>query len=286
MIPEGELKEFKHTVYRYYRQHGRDLPWRRAESSRTYDPYKILVSEIMLQQTQVNRVIPKYEEFLKRFPSVQGLAAASLGDVLRVWSGLGYNRRAKYLWQSARTIVALHQGKMPQTQKELVALPGIGTNTAGAILVYAFNQPTIFIETNIRTVFIHHFFPERTDVSDREVLEVLEKVLMNPKRQGYRSATREGIPYRDFYWALMDYGTFIKSSVGNASRQSSAYTKQGAFHGSRRQVRGAVLRELTAKPQRFEDLKRKIADSRLEEVLADLEREQIILSHNKSYRLA
>jgi A/G-specific adenine glycosylase len=135
----------------------------------------LLVSELMLQQTQVARVIPKYQSFLEQFPDVQSLAMADLSDVLRVWQGLGYNRRAKFLWQAAGAIDVL--GNFPTTYEELVKLPGIGSNTAGAILAYACNQPVVFVETNVRTVYIHHFFADRIDIHDREILSLVGQTL-------------------------------------------------------------------------------------------------------------
>ena len=145
---------FRKIVLCHYKKHGRHhLPWRK-----TKNPYRILVSEIMLQQTPVDRVLPKYQEFLKQFPSIKKLAAASLGDVLRAWQGLGYNRRAKYLHQCAAVIIYDNGGIWPRTVNELQALPGIGPYTAGAVMAFAYNQPIPIIETNIRTVYLHHFF--------------------------------------------------------------------------------------------------------------------------------
>jgi A/G-specific adenine glycosylase len=157
-------QEFLEALWEHYARVGRGaLPWRQPEGDGSFDPYKVMVSELMLQQTQVNRVIPKYTEFLQRFPTVQALSAAELGDVLRAWQGLGYNRRAKFLWQAAQQIDQL--GQFPNTLQDLVKLSGIGVNTAGAILAYAFNQPAVFVETNIRTVYTHHFFEDRTDIA-------------------------------------------------------------------------------------------------------------------------
>lgn len=156
-------KKFVKTVWEHYQRHGRrSLPWRR-----TKNPYYILVSEIMLQQTQVDRVIPKYTSFLKQF-TVKRLSEASLGDVLREWQGLGYNRRAKLLHQCAIQIGNEYKGKFPKTHAELMKLPGIGHYTAGAIMAFAYNSPVPIIETNIRTVFIHHFFHDATDISDEQ----------------------------------------------------------------------------------------------------------------------
>lgn len=174
----NDIAVFQETVWEYYRRHGRhDLLWRQPEADGRFDPYKILVSEIMLQQTQVPRVLPKFVEFLTRFPTVQALAAAPLGDVLAAWNGLGYNRRAKFLWQAAQKVVNDFDGVFPSTSEALVTLPGVGANTAGAILAYAFNQPAVFLETNVRTVFIHHFFKDSDLVTDAQLLELVKASL-------------------------------------------------------------------------------------------------------------
>lgn len=264
-----QLEDFRRTVWDYYNAHSRhDLPWRQPP----FDPYQILVSEIMLQQTQVQRVIPKYAEFLAAFPTVEALAAAPLGDVLRVWSGLGYNRRAKYLWQTADTISRTFHGQFPSVISELVELPGVGMNTAGAVLAYAFNQPVVFIETNIRTVFLHHFFADASDVADREISELVMATLDNERP-------------REWYWALMDYGSFLKQTVGNANHRSRHYSRQSVFAGSRRQLRGAVLRGLAAGPQSLDELQRQLNDERLADIIDDLLREKLIRRRAKKLML-
>jgi A/G-specific adenine glycosylase len=259
---------FQKKVLDYYHQHGRDLPWRHNLS-----PYSIVVSELMLQQTQVNRVIPKYHEFLQRFPDTRALAQASLGDVLRIWNGLGYNRRAKYLHQAAQQITQDFNGEWPQTSNELTRLSGIGSNTAGAIMAYTSNKPITFIETNIRTVFIHHFFTDNAAVSDKEILELVSKTL--PKRN-----------VREWYWALMDYGSYLKANSGARLHQSKAYTKQSAFHGSRRQIRGQIIRLLTRQQLALKELNKQITDDRLREVLKDLQKEGLIVLKANRYNLA
>jgi A/G-specific adenine glycosylase len=259
-----EVEDFQAIVWRYYDQHGRhDLPWRVPEPGGNFDPYKIMVSEIMLQQTQVGRVLPKYEEFLRAFPVLKALAEAELGDVLRQWSGLGYNRRAKFLWLAARKITEESGGVMPHAAEELKTLPGIGPNTAAAVAVYSYNAPEVFIETNIRTVYIHHFFQDRADIPDREILELVRLTL--PMDDS-----------REWYWALMDYGTYLKAAVGNLNRASKHYAKQSRFEGSKRQLRGQVLRLLAVRPQSPRQLRVAIKDDRLDEVLAELTSEQMI----------
>jgi A/G-specific adenine glycosylase len=263
-----KAQRFQETLYRHNDVLRRDLPWRRPEADGSFAPYKILVSEIMLQQTQVSRVIPKYETFLKSFPTVRDLARSPLSDVLAHWSGLGYNRRAKYLHEAARHL----QPKSIWLLEDLIACKGIGYNTAAAVLVYAYNQPHIFIETNVRTVYIHHFFADKEGVDDKEIIEVLKTTYdyENP---------------REFCWALMDYGSHLKSVVGNLSRSSRHYTKQSKFEGSLRQIRGQVLRQLIARPQTVKELEVNIADKRLETVLLALEQEGLVRTDKGHYRL-
>lgn len=268
----NQLQSLQEETWAFYAAHGRELPWRQADADGSYDPYKILVSELMLQQTQVARVVPKYHEFLVRFPDVQTLASAQLGDVLRLWSGLGYNRRAKFLWQAAQACLEKFNGVLPADQKQLTELPGVGLNTAGAICAYTFNMPVVFIETNIRTVFIHHLFPDRDQVHDNELLPLVGQALdtENP---------------REWYWALMDYGSHIKATHGNASRASAHHVKQSTFVGSKRQVRGQVLRVLGQGSQSLADLQKTIQDTRLEAILADLVGEGLIRHSGQDYSL-
>lgn len=255
---------FSEEVWNYYHTHGRhDLPWRLAAPDGSFDAYKIVVSEMMLQQTQVSRVIPKFLSFIAEFPTVFALAAASQGDVLRAWSGLGYNRRARFLHQSAKAVVAQYNGVFPADQKQLVALPGIGVNTAGAILAYTYNLPVVFVETNIRTVYIHHFFAERSDVPDAEIVAKVAETL-----------DREHP--REWYWALMDYGAYLKQQIGNLNKLSKSYAKQSAFHGSKRQIRGQVLKLLAGGPLVYTELEAKITDERLPLVIQDLLSEGLI----------
>jgi A/G-specific adenine glycosylase len=273
MIDDNTKRTFRTEVWDYYHAHGRDeLPWRSVTEDRQLDVYHVVVSELMLQQTQVGRVIPKYHQFLEQFPTVQDLAIASMGDVLRAWTGLGYNRRAKFLWQTARQVVQEYGGVFPQQLEALVQLPGIGRNTAGAILAYAYNQPVVFVETNIRTVFIHHFFRDQSDVTDKIILELVAETL-----------DREHP--REWYWALMDYGAYLKQLVGNLSRLSQTYTKQSTFQGSKRQIRGKILQQLSTGPHSLIKLQQQIPDARLLAVLAELIDEQLVQRRGKTYYL-
>jgi len=225
-LSAAAVRLFRKIINDHYRENYREMPWRR-----TRDPYRILVSEIMLQQTQVDRVLQKYVEFIKTFPHFQALAQAPLSKVLRVWQGMGYNRRALSLKRLAGIVVQEYGGKLPADPHELVRLPGIGPYSASAIYAFVHNRPCLFIETNIRRVYIHFFFADREHVRDAEILPILEKTLdrKNP---------------RDWYYALMDYGVRLKREGKNPNRRSAHYQKQVAFEGSTRQVRGLILKAL------------------------------------------
>jgi A/G-specific adenine glycosylase len=213
MVRQTDIPTFVQTVSQYYLTHGRDLTWRKNIS-----PYAILVSEIMLQQTQVSRVLHKFPEFLIKFPDFTSLARAPLSDVLRIWQGMGYNRRAKYLHELAIQIMDEHQGVLPQDPEILKSFPGIGAATAGSIACFAFNKPTVFIETNIRRSILFHFFPHKNKVTDTEVRKVVEQCVQ------YLTMHRS-ISFREWYWALMDYGSYLKSVVGNPNTKSKHYVK-------------------------------------------------------------
>ena len=216
-----DLKKF------YKKSARRNLPWRK-----TKDPYKILVSEVMLQQTQVDRVVPHYIAFVKKYPTAKTLAHAPLSKVLALWQGLGYNRRAKFLLGAARVI---SQNGFPKTIEGIEALPGVGRYSARAIATFAFNKPEVFVETNIRTVFFHHYEYafERGTVTDTELLPLIADALKKSKMEP-----------RDFYAALMDYGSHLKKTGVTVNTKSAHYAKQSKFKGSARELRGAILREL------------------------------------------
>ncbi len=217
---------FVKTIWEYYRKYKRDLSWRR-----TTNPYRILVSEVMLQQTQVSRVLIKYPQFIKQFPTFKSLHKASLRDVIGIWQGMGYNRRALYLKKIAEIVSNKYKGRLPPDPNILKTLPGIGIATAGSIAAFAYNLATIFIETNIRRVFIHHFFRDTKEVDDREIVPLIKETLdkKNP---------------REWYFALMDFGTMLATQGDNANHQSKHYTVQSSFAGSDRQLRGKILRVL------------------------------------------
>lgn len=261
-----DQEEFKALVLQKGRELYREMPWRQDTQ-----PYYVMVSEIMLQQTQVHRVVPKFEAFLRAFPGVETLATSPLADVLRLWSGLGYNRRAKYLHDAAKQIVL--RGGFPKTAKELQLLPGVGKNTAGAIMVYSYNMPSIFIETNIRTVYLHHFFPDGEKVDDRQIEQLLEQTIDSEHP-------------REFYWALMDYGTWLKSQGVGRIQQSKHYKKQPPLKGSVREVRGAIIKQLTGADMTEAELReRLVADERFASALSGLMRDGLVSQKNDKLHL-
>jgi len=268
--------KFIETVLEYHLEHGRHtLPWRQ-----TVNPYRILVSEIMLQQTQVDRVVPKYRAFLKAFPTATKLASAPLGDVLKRWQGLGYNRRAKLLHECAKAVVVEHKGRWPTDYQTLQKLPGIGPYTAGAVMAFAYDEGVPLIETNVRTVYLHHFFKNQTDVTDQQILRLVAVHVAH-------ISTRTVGP-RTWYAALMDYGTHLKKIHGNPNSRAKGYVKQSTFVGSDRQIRGAILRVLTQSSLtrrtllqtliQFEDIR---IDAQLEKLL----QEEMVTKTKQTYHL-
>ena len=227
-LPNGAtVAEFQSMILDFYRQEGRSFPWRE-----TCDPYEILVSELMLQQTQTERVVPKYLNWLQEFPTAQALAQAPFPQVLAAWSGLGYNRRAGYLQSACRQVVEEWGGAFPRTAGELETLPGVGPYTARAVATFAFGQPEVFIETNIRSVYLFFFFSDQEKVSDSQLMPLIQATVyhQDPRR---------------WYYALMDYGAQLKKSTANPNRQSRHYSRQSRFEGSLRQARGAIVRSLS-----------------------------------------
>lgn len=261
---------FRRTILDHYREFGRRMPWRE-----TTDPYRVLVSEVMLQQTQVDRVRPKYAAFLEAFPDVASLARASPADVLRAWQGLGYNRRALALQAAAARIVAEFGGRVPEDPAVLETMPGIGPATAAAIAAYAFERPTVYIETNVRRVFLHFFFRDRTGVTDAELRPLVERALDRERP-------------REWYWALMDYGTMLAKTTPNPNRRSAHHAVQSRFEGSARQLRGRVLKALLASgPLGAAELGAATGagEDRLEPVLARLRKEGFVAEDGPIYRI-
>ncbi len=264
-----KIRDFKKEVWKYYRVYRRDFPWRI-----TNNPYHILVSEMMLQQTQTHRVEPKYKLFLRMFPTVSALARASTSKVLEAWQGLGYNRRALFLQRAAKAVVENHDGKVPPTLQELQDLPGVGPNTAGAIMAFAFNQPVVFIETNIRRVFIHFFFPDTEAVHDQKLLPLIQETI-DPKKA------------REWYYALMDYGAMLAKTLPNPNRRSVHYAKQSVFKGSRRQVRGGILKMLLKRPASLPVIIKTLAreSALIKEVLASLQKEGFVIKRGQVWHV-
>lgn len=236
--PEGvpSQEAFTHLVWEQGDALYRDLPWRR-----TSDPYEVLVSEIMLQQTQVSRVEKYWTRFLGAFPTVDALAAAATSDVLERWQGLGYNRRALALKRAADVCAAEHGGALPETYEGLLALPGVGPATAAGVMAFAHRQPAVYIETNVRSVFIHHLFPHEEKVSDK-VLEPLVRACCPA------AEAPAGRDVRAWYYALLDYGSQLKTAGVNPARKSAHYARQSTFEGSRRQKRAWIVRRVLADP--------------------------------------
>jgi A/G-specific adenine glycosylase len=220
-IDSTSIEEFQSKIMTWWKENARTLPWRENPS-----PYEVLVSEVMLQQTQVSRVIPKYLEFLEAFPNMESLAESETKRLMQVWSGLGYNRRALWLREAAREIVK--RGIFPRTAEDLCALKGIGPYTSRSILIFAFNEDLAAIDTNIRRVLIASGFAEET-VSNSQLQAVADQMLLRGRS-------------RDWHNALMDYGSEVltsnKTGIAPASRQPR-------FKGSNRQIRGAIIRHLT-----------------------------------------
>jgi A/G-specific adenine glycosylase len=240
---ESQIIAFRKAVTGYYEMSGRkNLPWRLNTT-----PWPVLVSEFMLQQTQIERVIPYWERWINLWPDSADLAEAPLADALREWNGLGYNRRGRFLWECARCIAGESGGIVPDTPEKLLTLPGVGSYTAGAVACFAYNYPSVFIETNIRAALIHFFFADREHIRDTELTGLLEESLCG-----------EDNP-RVWYWALMDYGAALKKAASNPNRRSAHYTRQSRFEGSFRQRRGTILRSLvTEGPASAENLAERI----------------------------
>jgi A/G-specific adenine glycosylase len=267
-LAEAEIEAFRREMLENYRESGRSFPWRQ-----TRDPWAILVSEIMLQQTQTDRVVPKYIAWLKAYPGPSELVRAPLAEILGLWSGLGYNRRALALVRAAARIVS--SGKFPDDEDSLLELPGVGPYTARAVLAFAFDQPVVLIETNIRSVFLHRFFAGEEGVTDSRIAPLVE-------------ATLDRRDPRTWYYALMDYGVLLKRSLGNPNSRSAHYAKQSPFADSHRRIRGALLKELGTRGRADAD---ELASAlpfsreRVEKALGELKVEGFVAESCGIYRL-
>ena len=269
-LDEEEIRRFREVIYTHYGEHGRPFPWRE-----TRDPYRILVSEIMLQQTQAERVLPKYERFLAPWPDFTALSGATLREVYALWQGLGYNRRAKALIEIAKTVQRELGGKLPSEEEKLRRLPMVGPATAAAVRAFAFDMPAVYLETNIRRVYIYFYFDRREEVRDSELLP-LAAAALDVKEP------------RQWHYALMDYGVFLKEVPVNPNRRSRHYTVQAPFEGSNRQLRGAILRFLSRHPgSGTERIFNYLAfeRGRVEKSLAELESEGMLVREDSRYSI-
>lgn len=228
------VRAVQHHILQWYKKNKRDnLPWRFTET-RIVGAYEILVSEIMLQQTQVSRVLDKFPKFIRAFPTVQHLAHTSLKNVLKEWQGMGYNRRGLYLKQCAEESIKRFNGVIPSDPLLLKTLPGIGPYTAGAVLSFAFNKPIVFFDTNIRKFFIHYFFSHQNNkekISDTEILPIAQRLFYtkNPRLWNY---------------AIMDYGAIMLSRTPKLLSRVKSYHKQSPFLGSTRFFRSQIVQYL------------------------------------------
>ena len=246
------IPKFQQTILSWYKTNRRDLPWRR-----THNPYRIMVSEIMLQQTQVSRVLPKYKEFLGAFPTPKALAASNDAEILKIWSGLGYWRRARFLKEACKIIIEHHKETFPKDIPTLLKLPGIGPYTAGAISCFAFGNNEAFIDTNIRRVYLHFFFQDKTNIPDSEIMPLAQKAIANQDP-------------REWHWALFDYGAMVLKDK-KINRKSRHYNKQSKFTGSFRSYRAKLLRHVLA--QSGQSMPVSIAIDFLEDLLRQDERD-------------
>ena len=270
-IGETEIRRFRDIIYAYYGEYGRSFPWRE-----TREPYRILISEVMLQQTQTERVLPKYLRFLSLWPDFEALSKATLFEVYAVWQGLGYNRRAKALLDIAAAVQGEYGGKLPDGEAELLKLPMIGPATAAGVMAFAYEKPVVYLETNIRRVYLHFFFDTREDVRDTEIIQIA-------------SAALDRAEPREWHYALMDYGVFLKGARPGLNRRSSHHSVQPAFEGSNRQVRGAILRFLSRYPGSGVDTivnGLSMEKARVEASLAGLEEEGMLVSENAVYKIS
>ncbi len=267
-------------LLRWFKKHGRDLPWRN-----TRDPYEIFISEMMLQQTQVGRVLGKYKSFLEEFPTVKSLASAPLRSVLKAWSGLGYNRRAKYINECAKIICVDYGGKFPTSFDKLLTLPGIGRSTAAAIMAFAFHAPEPMIDTNIRRVFCRIFFPEK--IPSDSIIYDFAKGMM-PKKNPHI-----------WNWAMLDIGALYCKARGHREDcplqklhgkvKDFIYKKpQAKFKDSKRYYRGQILKALanTLVGLVLEDLEKILGNKQgLEEIVGDLCSEGLVMQERGKVRL-
>lgn len=263
-------EEFQAFIFAWWEKNKRDLPWRR-----THNPYRILVAEIMLQQTQVLRVIPKYAEFIEAYPTLNSLARASTADMLRLWKGIGYNRRALYLKKTAEMVVGEYNGKFPKEEQLLVELPGLGTYTARAILVFAYKQNIAAVDTNIRKTITHFFFDGKPQ-KEKIIQSVADQLV--PKGKSW-----------EWHQALMDYGALALPRTVNPDPigvNREQITKKKPFKDSNRFFRGRIIDILREKEMKelelIDDCAREYDRSEdfIQSILQGLEKDALIVRKN------
>jgi A/G-specific adenine glycosylase len=243
-ISDKKIKTFQKEILTWYKNHQRDLPWRK-----TRDPYCILISEVMSQQTQLSRVVPKYEAWIAIFPTVHDLAKANISEVLKYWSGLGYNRRALNLKRAAEKISEQYDNVFPNTEKELISLPGIGTYTARAVLCFAFDEQIAVVDTNVRKVILTQILNRHSrERSDSGILQLADSERIAPfagmTEKEFEEIATQLLPHGMAYeWnqALMDYAAMV------LKKEKIAIPKQSKYVGSHRYYRSKVLKILLEK---------------------------------------
>lgn len=263
-IAQNKINNFHSKLFSWFSENKKDYPWRK-----TTDPYHIMVSEFMLQQTQTSRVVPKYLSFLDKFPTLESLANADNRDVLELWSGLGYNRRAIWLKEASQKILSL--GSFPKDPKELKKIKGIGDYTSRAIIIFAYNENIATVDTNIRRIFIVEGFATE-ETKQKELFEVAEQLL--PKNNS-----------REYHSALMDYGNVILTS---AKTKIKPKTVQGKFEGSDRQYRGRIIKYLTSHliATKEEILKNcSVPEERIDSILSKLVKDRLIKKEKENFTL-
>ena len=264
-ISQEEILRFQQKIFSFYQQNKRSLPWRE-----TTDPYKILLSELMLQQTQVSRVVSYYEQWIARWPTLEALASASRAEVLKAWMGLGYNTRAVHLHKAAQKIVAEYEGDVNAAMKQYTEVPGVGRYTAHAVQIFSTNADLVTVDTNIRRIFIAEFhLPE--DLSAQELWKIAAQCL--PRGRS-----------REWHNALMDYGALQQTAKKTGIRPVS---QQSSFEGSDRQIRAAVLRFLLSGPSSFEIIHQTLGGEqmRLRKILDKMVDEELLVQQDKRYQV-
>lgn len=275
-ISDQDIINFVQTVHERGLELYRAFAWREID-----DPYAVLLSEIMLQQTQTARVERYFEDWMQRFPSIDALSAASTTDILSAWQGLGYNRRGLMLKKLADEVAETRAGALPETYEEMLKLPGVGPATAAGVMAFAHNMPSAYLETNVRTVVLHELMPEHDEVSDKIVTEIVKRASV--------CAGELGIDARAWNYALLDYGVWLKKNYPNPSRRSKHHTKQSKFEGSHRQKRAALLREILSQPgMNVSELEARLPWSldEFEEALNDLLKEGFVEENDERFSVA